>query len=213
MINKICFVSDLHGHLPKIPDCDILCIVGDICPAYDHSISFQKLWLEGIFNSWIKWLNIPNVVFTPGNHDFIFQESPELIKNPPYYLLLNSSIEINGIKFWGSPFSTLFGNWVFMDTDERLQQYWEKIPPDTNVILTHGPAYSILDWSNYGDEHTGSKTLRDRILEVKPKIHACGHIHSEYGILEYENIKFINCSYLDDNYKPKNSPIVVNYEK
>ena len=38
----ICCLSDLHGTLPKIPDCDLLLLGGDYCP---HAKG-QNWWLR-----------------------------------------------------------------------------------------------------------------------------------------------------------------------
>lgn len=206
---RLCFTSDFHGYLPNIEDCQILCICGDIEPVWNHSYEYHANWLNTIFREWcneIKKRNI-EIITISGNHSLIYEKAKHLIPKLPVYYLENSGIELNGMKIWGSPYSTQFGQWAFMDTDARLQQYWEKIPNDTNILLTHGPAYGILDWSRFGHEHTGSKTLLNKIESLKElKIFHSGHIHSEYGIMKYNNITCINGSYLDDYYKIKNKP-------
>lgn len=211
---RLCFTSDFHGYLPEIENCDILFICGDICPFWNHDLLYQKLWLGTEFSNWVWELHDRNIkiVLIAGNHCHIFEKAPLLIPKLPVYYLENSGVELNGLKIWGSPYSTQFGQWAFMDTDARLQQYWEKIPDDTNILLTHGPAYGILDWSRFGNEHTGSKTLLNKIESLKElKIFHSGHIHEAYGIVKHNNIICVNACYLNEYYKAANSPIYLDY--
>ena len=71
---RIVVISDLHGHLPELPDFDLLLIGGDVCPATNHNRYFQEDWLNGTFSTWINSLPYRNVfsrvVMIAGNHDF-----------------------------------------------------------------------------------------------------------------------------------------------
>lgn len=49
-------------------------------------------------------------------------------------------------KIYGSPFCHKFGNWVFMQSEEWLKDYYDNIPEDTDIILTHDtPMLGDLD--------------------------------------------------------------------
>ena len=77
-----------------------------------------------------------------------FQESPalarEILSNALY--LEDSGIEIDGVRFWGSPWTPNFMDWAFMlDRDELLYQKWKAIPEHTDVLITHGPPKGIGD--------------------------------------------------------------------
>jgi predicted phosphodiesterase len=41
---KILALSDMHGVLPMLDttQIDIILIAGDVCPAHDHSVYYQK---------------------------------------------------------------------------------------------------------------------------------------------------------------------------
>ena len=72
MEKKICAISDIHGHLPEIPECDILCICGDIIPLYIQREFAQSIaWLSGPFQKWALEAPCKHVVMIWGNHDFI----------------------------------------------------------------------------------------------------------------------------------------------
>lgn len=56
------------------------------------------------------------------------------------------------------------------------EKLWNMIPENTNILVTHGPPYGILDL-NMQKQHTGCKDLLNQVLKIKPKLHIFGHIH------------------------------------
>ena len=204
---KICAVSDTHSYQwdVKIPKCDIFIFAGD-AGLTDNVRAWD-------FYNWLDNLDACYKVIVMGNHDSICERvgkeiCKEFFNNAIY--LENQSVEIEGIKIWGSPFSKMFNNWYFMRYDNELKEIWDTIPEDTDIVVTHGPAFGWLD--RVGWKNEGSQTLRDRLEEIKPKYHICGHIHSEHNIVQKRNTIIVNASILDNDYKMSFEPIVFDYE-
>lgn len=138
------------------------------------------------------------------------------------------------IKIWGSPVQPEFFNWAFNrrinktaplpdDFDPYhsyrpkihpwIKPHWDKIPKDTDILITHGPPEDILDKvvdrrGKPGDIiGVGCPWLRKAVDDIKPKLHVFGHIHQEHGILVKDGTIFCNAAQLNDNYsvayKPK----------
>jgi len=150
-----------------------------------------------------------HVVFIAGNHDINFHRN--IYDNFPdnVHHLQDSMETVEGINFYGSPYTPRFGNWGFGEPEEQLITRFSHIRKDTDVLITHGPAYSILDKNHHG-ECCGSKALYQRIKQLKHlKYHVFGHIHESYGIEQIENVKFCNVSILDEHYKIKNKPTII----
>ena len=76
-MTKIVVVSDMHGHLPEVPECDILLIAGDI--MLGASINTQLVWMEGLIKPWLKEIPAKEVVFVAGNHDTMYERDPHLV--------------------------------------------------------------------------------------------------------------------------------------
>lgn len=216
---KVVCVSDLHGHLPEISDCDLVLIGGDLCPlgsepGYGGSVEAQQDWLEGAFDNWLISLPATHIVGVAGNHDFIAEGRRGLMQSLSWTYLEDEAIEVEGLKIWGSPYSNFLPGWVFMETDDKLAKRWEKIPDDTDILLTHGPAEGLLDKTLNGD-HPGSISLRQRLRELQSlRLFVCGHIHEAYGIdglfQVVEHIPVVNASHVTfPGYNPVNPPIVV----
>ena len=83
------------------------------------------------------------------------------------------------------------------------------IPPETDVLITHGPPYGILDEVLRDPRPVGCRNLLHRIEEIKPRVHVFGHIHEGYGQVRQNDTLFINASVLDVRYQPVNAPVVV----
>jgi Icc-related predicted phosphoesterase len=207
---NICCVSDLHGYLPEVPECDLLLIGGDIVPTTMHDPSLSKVWMETSFKKWLKELaKRMKIVGVSGNHDFIFQNRPKLVPKMDWTYLQDSGTEFKGLKIWGSPWQPYFYDWAFNLYESDLCEKWALIPQNTDILLLHGPPYGYGDFSEYGNVHTGSPGLLARIEEIKPKLVVAGHIHSGYGRYNIGDTIFINASYVDEKYKPANQPIVI----
>lgn len=198
---KIIATGDTHGRFPKLPEGDVLVHTGD-GTLYGSLSNVREL------DNWFGSLDYKHIIYVPGNHDFCFAEGAG-IKNA--HVLINKEIVIDGVKFWGSPFSRRLGAFVFMREDADLERIWELIPEDVDILITHGPPYGILDWSIRQD-HAGSKTLMERVDKVKPTYHLFGHIHEGAGISIQNGIVFRNVSYVNEFYQPANDPIVIDYE-
>jgi predicted phosphohydrolase len=208
---KLVIISDTHNRHNEItvPDGDVLIHAGD-----STMMGYRKESTN--FHNWFCSQPHKNKILIAGNHDFNWERAyyegqkagyfpPQNLSEIGYNYLLDSGIEIQGVKFWGSPFVPEIGQWAFMY--KRPTGRWNQIPNGTDVLITHGPPQGILD-RPYGDyEHVGCKDLADKVLQLKPKIHIFGHIHGDAGIKEFNGTTFINASIVGEDYKVRNQPI------
>lgn len=123
--------------------------------------------------------------------------------------LNNSGVEVEGLKIWGSPDQPAFYGWAFNRSEAFLEEHWKTVPDDTNILITHAPAYGILDTLETGDL-VGDVNLMLRLETLSNlKLHVCGHIHPSNGIKEVGGVTHVNASLLDDRYQVAHQPIKV----
>lgn len=191
---RICALSDLHGYLPPVPDCDIVLLAGDLCPDRD-----QLAWLNGPFRKWLESIDA-KVFATWGNHDFVGQRTPQTVAslNLPWTLLVDEEAEYKGLRIYGTPWTPLFGYWAFMRPDDELP--FEQIPEGIDILISHGPPYMLLD-EVYPGEHVGSKKLFDRMLRVRPKLTVFGHIHETRGEKSFDDMYLANVTVVNELYE------------
>lgn len=204
---KFVAISDTHCRHTnlKLPKGDVLLHAGDITYRGKKSEVVD-------FLTWFSKQNFPYKIFIAGNHDFYFETTPgheldQIIPKDVIYLN-DSGITINGINIWGSPITPWYYNWAFnRHRGIAIKKHWQLIPDDTQVLLTHGPVFGILD-SVLNDKNVGCKDLLERIQQVKPRAHVFGHIHEAHGTAIRYGIKFINASILNEHYELTNRPVV-----
>jgi Icc-related predicted phosphoesterase len=202
---KITSISDIHGHLPSdLPEGDILIIAGDICPITNHDVPYQAKWLNEFFNPWLDKLPYDNdkIICIAGNHDFVFEDFPDSINLNCVYLN-KSSVTIDDLKIYGYPNVPILKNWAFYSPPHELREITNNIPFDTNILITHGPAFGTLDIVERRYDNLGCENLQNRIEDLPYlQLHVCGHIHSGHGIVEKRGVIYVNASYLNEQYQP-----------
>ncbi len=213
---KIVAISDthaLHEKMGQIPDGDILIHAGDLTNHGELS-DVQS------FNKWLGALPHKHKVVIAGNHDFCFEkrasQARSLITNAHY--LEDQALTIMGVKIYGSPWQPWFYDWAFnLRRGPALAAVWAKIPLDTDVLVTHGPPFGILDCT-VGKEQVGCADLLARIQDLPQiKCHIFGHIHEAYGAVtvcdkvrfKSPSIQFVNASICTLNYRPSNAAVVI----
>jgi len=204
---KFVAISDTHcrHRCLRLPKGDVLLHAGDI------SYRGDKKEIED-FLDWFSKLPYAHKIFIAGNHDFYFErEKASVIKKlipENVHYLKDEEINIDGIRVWGSPYTPWFFRWAFnKKRGVPLAAHWQSVPAGIDVLLTHGPVYGILDML-INEQNAGDKDLLKKVLEVKPKVHVCGHIHEAYGSVKRHGVKFINACILNEANELINKPIV-----
>lgn len=224
---NITCISDLHGFYPTLPGGDLLIVAGDC--SRDNKISS---WAD--FFDWFEAQKYRKKILVAGNHDdfaesFCTQDDPiyDTFPRPSFFYLCDSGTEFEGLKIWGMPWTTRFKGMnprctaFTVEQEKELEAKISLIPGDVDILVTHGPAYGVLDevcdyWS--GDiESKGSLCLRKWLesCEKGPLLHVFGHIHEGYGrekIIPKKDGTYIisvNASHVNELYKPVNNPVTV----
>lgn len=226
---RLALISDVHGQWAEFnyPEADVLIIAGDILHNYSYNREAdagQQLFELAKLNSFLGSLTEYRwKIVVAGNHDFAFQkrnlEARALLHNAIY--LEDEGIVLDGVKFYGSPWQPHFYEWAYnfppsskwggndFKAADAAKSCWSKIPDDTNVLITHGPPFDILDETVRG-EKVGCPFLAKRIGELKQlKLSCFGHIHSSFGMKKIGDTIFANVAGLHEDYKTKNPVTVV----
>jgi Icc-related predicted phosphoesterase len=244
---RITHISDTHNKHNqlngKLPGGQLLIHSGDIT-------SLGRKYEVESFIKWFGKQDYMHKVFIAGNHDMTFDREillrnklahfegrteydtecaegkpewlVEMLSNLPdnVYYLENSSIKLEGINIWGSPYSPSFGyGWAFnKDRGHDIAQCWNEIPMDTDIVVTHSPIYGYNDRAQNTNQNVGCADLYHRLHEVKPHLHFAGHIHEGYGYGtipykdEWGDIYTFNGSSCNLRYEAINTPITFDYD-
>lgn len=217
-------VSDLHGYFPELEGGDLLIVAGDFT-ASDTRREHE------MFCYWLSQLNYRKKIIVAGNHDNGWLGHPEHKGPDPinpnyewYEYLCDSGTEFEGLKIWGSPWTTTFPKMnphckaFTVDHESDLIPLWEKIPHDVDVLITHSPPHGIgdlvKDQPDDPGRNCGSPYLYNLLkYAIRPKLHVYGHIHEGYG--QYDTfvgwdgkmVHSVNASHVNQYYHPCNKPI------
>lgn len=181
---------ELHREV-DVPAGDILIHAGDFTMFSKSATAILD------FNEWLGELPHSHKIVVPGNHEFFLEADPSkrsLISNAT--VLIDEAVEVMGLKIWGSPITPLYGGAFGRNLPNDRMRLYERIPSDTNTLITHGPPYGILDRSPEALHHAGCPELREAVAQLKPQLHLFGHVHGAHGMTSMNEILFVNAALL-----------------
>lgn len=211
---KFACVSDthsLHGGITEFPEADVFLYAGD----FTNNGAFNMRAVIS-FNVWLASLPYKHKVVICGNHELGFDtiqksEVQKIISNAVY--LDQDSYEIEGIKIYGEPRQPEFHNWAFNVSRKGMFDIWDKVPKDTDILLTHGPPFGFGDRGGDWMQNLGCKHQADMLEYGDHQIKhvVCGHIHESRGHYRTQraDIDVWNVSAVNDRVELQESPIVV----
>jgi len=226
---NITILSDTHTKHRycenDLPGGDLLIHAGDFMNSGYNPIEAMEFfkWFDEIDNYDFK-------VFIAGNHDRWMQDKTEEsrgiltgYKTIEYlqddWMIVGDSDphdpNIKTAKIYGSPWQPEFYNWAFNlpRNGEELKSKWDMIHEDTDILITHGPAWGFLDdVEGNRNVHLGCELLAERIKQIKPKIHICGHIHSGHGHYYDGHTHYFNASVLNERYSYSHLPWNIDWD-
>ena len=208
---RIVHISDTHNfhRYVRLPEGDLLLHTGDIVGNYGGKYGIDLIQQFDDFLRWIAHEACPKyeqIVLLAGNHDTFLDpvkqpdqhvQSMAILKeflaehrNVSY--LDKSSVVYRGLEIYGTPTTicrveahkrNMLSNGFERTVTERFQD-WESIP-ECDILLTHLPP-SGLGLSSAEDSCPMLTNAVYRESRRLPRLHAFGHIHSQFGVAEHE---------------------------
>ena len=223
-------IGCLHGAKPKLEGGDLLIITGDLT-ARDTSIERLE------FLRWLSDQDYKKKIFIAGNHDnslvgmhirtteigmthYLCDSGTEILYypllDPPNLDNIGVPYKRKTLKIWGSPWTSRFEGinphccaFTGADDDE-IAPHFELIPPDVDILITHGPPFAIRDTTKDGRQVGSPSLMAQHITRLRPKLWVFSHIHEGYGKdgpYPWSGTTYVNCSIMNEKYEPINKPI------
>lgn len=197
---KIVCLSDTHGHHRRIdmPPGDILLHAGD------YTLHGDRAHAED-FDDWLSTLSYTYKIVVHGNHEENAswkKEAKDILSHA--ILLHQEQVEVavqrkDGTLRTVKIFGTMF-NWPC----KGHNPYFDQIPLDTDIVVSHCPARGCVD------EGRGCDSLRSCILDrVQPKVVLSGHQHGGRGVVMRGETTFVNAANAAKNHQVTKQPIVL----
>jgi len=204
---RIVCISDTHGRHAALdlPVGDVLVHAGDFT-------NLGRPREARDFADWLRAQPFTRRVLVAGNHDFLLQtdaaSAAEMLDGIDY--LEGAGVEIDGFRFWGSPWQPRFGRWAFnLERGPELAAHWRTAPSGVDVLITHTPAAGVLDRTWRGTE-VGCADLAAALPRIAPRLHVVGHIHEAAGHVRGDGgMLTVNASICDPLLRPAQRPVVV----
>lgn len=87
-------------------------------------------------------------------------------------------------RIWGSPWSAAFCSMAFnVPRGGPSADLYGAIPEETDILMTHGPPFGLLDQVIRNRRSVGCQMLLQRTQAIKPRLHVWGHIHEAKGCI------------------------------
>ena len=131
---RIVITSDTHGRHD-----DLSALSGDVlihCGDFSDGFRPDADDLQRV-DDWFGAQHFRHILCVGGNHDFVAQDysgDGPLFQNATY--LLDTSVVIDGVRFYGSPWVPMLERWAYYLPDEDLRSKWSQIPDDTCLLYT-----------------------------------------------------------------------------
>jgi len=207
---RLVIISDTHGWHDELvlPEGDVLIHCGDLCDGVNpRSDELRAL------DAWFARQPFDHILYTGGNHDRAIQELAGYMDQPldNALLLIDDSVQIDGVHFWGAPWVPDLQGWAFYADSSTLKAKWAEIPEDTDVLITHTPPAGVLDLPGSMTRHIGCQALTERLHALTPRAHCFGHVHASRGTQARGETTFVNAAVVGGKYPyaVMHAPIVI----
>jgi len=205
---RLVCLSDTHNLHERIevPEGDVLLHAGD---ATARGTPREV----AAFGAFLAGLPHRHKIVIAGNHDFLFEREPErareLLGEVTY--LQDAGTQVEGLHVWGSPWQPWFHDWAFnLPRGKALAEKWALVPDTTDVLLTHGPPFGVLDETAHG-QRVGCEELGRALKRVRPRLHLFGHIHESFGTRHEDGILSVNACCCNLRYRAVHAPVVIDW--